>query len=93
MRCRAAGFWGRVLSPSSRSVSSSCARSAALSLVRAKIWLGCCSRSSQNLPDTLPASVAAASQTALFLLAISFAVLVLTYGLQRKAWAAWPLRW
>lgn len=36
---------------------------------------------------------AAAGQTALFLLAISFAVLVLTYGLQRKAWATWPLRW
>jgi molybdate transport system permease protein len=35
----------------------------------------------------------AAAQTSLFLLAVSFAVLVLTYGLQRKAWAAWPLKW
>lgn len=35
----------------------------------------------------------AAAQTSLFLLAVSFVVLVLTYGLQRKAWAAWPLKW
>lgn len=35
----------------------------------------------------------AAAETSLFLLAVSFAVLVLTYGLQRKAWAPWPTRW
>jgi molybdate transport system permease protein len=36
---------------------------------------------------------AAAAETSLFLLAVSFAVLVLTYALQGKAWAPWPMRW
>lgn len=35
----------------------------------------------------------AAAETSLFLLAVSFAALALTYGLQRKAWAPWPLKW
>jgi molybdate transport system permease protein len=35
----------------------------------------------------------AAAETSLFLLAVSFAVLALTYGLQRKAWAPWPIQW
>jgi molybdate transport system permease protein len=35
---------------------------------------------------------AAAGQTSLFLLAVSFAVLAVTYALQRTSWAAWPLR-
>ena len=35
---------------------------------------------------------AAAARTSLFLLAVSFAVLAVTYGLQRKAWAASPLK-
>jgi len=34
---------------------------------------------------------AAATQTSLFLLAISFAVLALTYSLQRRVWAVWPM--
>jgi molybdate transport system permease protein len=36
---------------------------------------------------------AAAAETSLFLLAVSFAVLAVTYGLQRKAWAPWPIQW
>jgi len=32
----------------------------------------------------------AATETSLFLLAISFAVLAATYGLQRRVWAIWP---
>ena len=34
---------------------------------------------------------AAAAQTSLFLLALSFAVLALTYALQRRNWPVWPL--
>src|SRR5207302_4770545 len=34
---------------------------------------------------------AAAQQTSLFLLCVSFAVLALTYALQRRVWAVWPL--
>lgn len=34
---------------------------------------------------------AAAGQTALLLLGVSFTVLVVTYALQRKMWAVWPL--
>jgi molybdate transport system permease protein len=34
----------------------------------------------------------AAARTSLFLLAVSFAVLAVTYGLQRRAWAASPLK-
>ena len=33
----------------------------------------------------------AASQTALFLLSVSFAVLALTYALQRRVWGVWPM--
>jgi molybdate transport system permease protein len=36
---------------------------------------------------------AAAGRTALFLLGVSFAVLTVTYALQRKAGAGWPTRW
>jgi len=32
----------------------------------------------------------AAFQTSLFLLAVSFAVLVVTYGMQKTVWTAWP---
>jgi molybdate transport system permease protein len=35
----------------------------------------------------------AAAETSLFLLAVSFAVLALTYALRRSAWASWPMRW
>ena len=35
----------------------------------------------------------AAASTSLFLLAVSFAVLAVTYALPRRAWAAWPMRW
>lgn len=35
----------------------------------------------------------AAAETSLVLLAVSFAVLALTYALQRKVWAPWPMRW
>jgi molybdate transport system permease protein len=35
---------------------------------------------------------ASANSTALLLLAISFAVLSLVYGLNRKVWAMWPWR-
>lgn len=35
---------------------------------------------------------AAANKTALLLLLFSFAVLSVVYGLNRKSWAAWPLR-
>ena len=35
---------------------------------------------------------AAANRTALLLLLFSFAVLSVVYGLNRKSWAAWPLR-
>jgi molybdate transport system permease protein len=31
-----------------------------------------------------------ATETSLFLLAVSFAVLAMTYGLQRRIWAVWP---
>jgi molybdate transport system permease protein len=34
---------------------------------------------------------AAAAQTSLFLLGLSFAVLALTYALQRRLWSVWPL--
>jgi molybdate transport system permease protein len=34
----------------------------------------------------------AAAQTSLVLLAVSFVILVITYGLQRSMWAAWPTR-
>src|SRR5580765_104934 len=34
----------------------------------------------------------AASQTALFLLLVSFAVLAVTYGLQRRVWGVWRIR-
>jgi molybdate transport system permease protein len=34
---------------------------------------------------------AAATETSLFLLALSFTVLALTYGFQRRAWSVWPL--
>ena len=43
--------------------------------------------------DVQALNYAAAAETSLFLLAVSFAVLAVTYGVQRKAWAAWPLRW
>jgi molybdate transport system permease protein len=33
---------------------------------------------------------AAAAQTSLFLLAVSFAVLAVTYALQRRIWSVWP---
>jgi molybdate transport system permease protein len=32
----------------------------------------------------------AAGETSLFLLAVSFAVLAVTYALQRRVWAVWP---
>ena len=35
---------------------------------------------------------AAAGETSLFLLLISFAVLAATYGLQRRVWGVWPAR-
>jgi molybdate transport system permease protein len=35
----------------------------------------------------------AAAETSLFLLAVSFAVLALTYALQRKVWAPGPIKW
>jgi molybdate transport system permease protein len=35
---------------------------------------------------------AAAGKTSLLLLAVSFAVLAVTYRMQRSVWAAWPLR-
>lgn len=35
---------------------------------------------------------AAASHTALFLLVLSFAVLSVVYGLNRKVWASWPFK-
>ncbi len=35
---------------------------------------------------------AAAGETAAVLLAVSFVVLAITYGLQRRAWAVWPGR-
>ena len=35
---------------------------------------------------------AAAGQTALFLLVVSFAVLAMTYGLQRRVWGVWRIR-
>jgi molybdate transport system permease protein len=34
----------------------------------------------------------AALQTSLLLLGVSFAVLVVTYSLQRTVWAAWPAK-
>jgi len=34
---------------------------------------------------------AAAAQTSIFLLAVSFAVLALTYSLQRRFWSLWPM--
>ena len=34
----------------------------------------------------------AASNTAFFLLVVSFAILAATYALQRSVWAAWPAR-
>jgi molybdate transport system permease protein len=34
---------------------------------------------------------AAATQTSLFLLAVSFTVLALTYALQRRFWSLWPM--
>jgi molybdate transport system permease protein len=34
----------------------------------------------------------AASQTAFFLLVVSFAILAATYSLQRSVWAVWPAR-
>src|ERR1017187_9097332 len=34
---------------------------------------------------------AAAGETSLFLLAVSFTVLALTYALQRRIWAVWPI--
>ena len=43
--------------------------------------------------DVQALDYAAAGRTSLFLLAVSFAVLAVTYALQRQAWAAWPLRW
>ncbi len=43
--------------------------------------------------DVQALNYAGAAETALFLLAVSFAVLALTYGLQRKAWAPWPIKW
>jgi molybdate transport system permease protein len=33
----------------------------------------------------------AAAETSLFLVAVSFAVLALTYALQRRVWALWPM--
>ena len=35
---------------------------------------------------------ASAFQTSLFLLAVSFTVLVVTYGMQKSVWAAWPTK-
>jgi molybdate transport system permease protein len=35
---------------------------------------------------------AAAGETALFLLLVSFAVLAVTYGLQRRVWGVWRIR-
>ena len=32
----------------------------------------------------------AAAETSLFLLAVSFTVLAITYALQRRLWAVWP---
>jgi molybdate transport system permease protein len=43
--------------------------------------------------DVQSLNYSAAAKTSLFLLAVSFAVLALTYGLQRKAWAPWPIKW
>ena len=34
---------------------------------------------------------AAATQTSLFLLALSFTVLALTYSFQRRVWHVWPM--
>jgi molybdate transport system permease protein len=34
---------------------------------------------------------AAAAETSLFLLLISFAALALTYAFQRRLWAVWPM--
>ena len=43
--------------------------------------------------DVQALNYSAAAETSLFLLVVSFAVLVITYGLQRKAWAPWPIQW
>ena len=43
--------------------------------------------------DVQALDYAAASSTSLFLLIVSFAVLAITYAVQRKAWAPWPMRW
>ncbi len=42
--------------------------------------------------DVQALNYAAASETALFLLAVSFVVLGVTYGLTRSFWATWPMR-
>ncbi len=41
--------------------------------------------------DVQALNYAAAGRTSLFLLAVSFVVLALTYGLRRSVWAAWPM--
>jgi len=33
----------------------------------------------------------AAAQTSIFLLAVSFTVLALTYALQKRIWSVWPM--
>lgn len=43
--------------------------------------------------DVQSLNYSAAAETSLFLLAVSFGALALTYGLQRKAWAPWPIKW
>ncbi|MFN8544430.1 MAG: molybdate ABC transporter permease subunit [Candidatus Binatia bacterium] len=43
--------------------------------------------------DVQALDYAAAGATAFLLLAVSFVVLAVTYGLQRRAGATWPLRW
>lgn len=43
--------------------------------------------------DVQALDYASAATTSLFLLVVSFAVLAVTYAVQRKAWAPWPMRW
>ena len=43
--------------------------------------------------DVQALDYASAAATSLFLLIVSFAVLAVTYAVQRKAWAPWPMRW
>ncbi len=41
--------------------------------------------------DVQALAYASAARTSVFLLAVSFVVLAVTYGLRRSAWAAWPM--